>query len=111
MRRRLRRRLPVPQRRPVAYLPLPASAAATATTSGAGPIRRRQGVRDRRAARPGAAFVDVTDPTHPVYLGNLPTQTGNSLWRDIKVYRNYAFIVSEASGHGMQVFDLTQLVP
>ena len=33
----------------------------------------------------------------------------SSLWRDIKVYGNYAFIVSEAGGHGMQVFDLTKL--
>ena len=34
---------------------------------------------------------------------------GNSGWRDVKVYQNHAFVVSEASGHGMQVFDLTQL--
>ena len=26
-----------------------------------------------------------------------------SLWRDIKVVNDHAFIVSEASGHGMQV--------
>lgn len=55
------------------------------------------------------AFVDITNPTTPVYLGKLPTATVNSLWRDIKVYNNHAFIVSEASGHGMQVFDLTKL--
>lgn len=57
----------------------------------------------------GAAFVDITDPVNPVYLGKLPTHTQSSTWRDIKVYNNYAFIVSEASGHGMQVFDLTRL--
>jgi choice-of-anchor B domain-containing protein len=57
----------------------------------------------------GTAFVDVTDGENPVYLGNLPTHTSNSSWRDIKVYANHAYIVSEASGHGMQVFDLTQL--
>ncbi len=57
----------------------------------------------------GTAFVDVTDPTSPVYLGSLPTQTESSPWRDIKVYGNYAVVVSEATGHGMQVFDLTQL--
>ncbi len=57
----------------------------------------------------GTAFVDVTDPENPVYLGRLPTQTSSSSWRDIKVYANHAFIVSEASGHGMQVFDLTRL--
>lgn len=57
----------------------------------------------------GAAFVDISDPVNPVYLGKLPTHTDNSTWRDIKVYNNYAFIVSEAGGHGMQVFDLTRL--
>jgi choice-of-anchor B domain-containing protein len=57
----------------------------------------------------GTGFVDITDPENPVYLGRLPTHTSNSSWRDIKVYNNYAFIVSEAGGHGMQVFDLTEL--
>lgn len=57
----------------------------------------------------GVSFVDISDPENPIYLGNLPTQTSNSTWRDIKVYGNYAFVVSEASNHGMQVFDLTQL--
>jgi choice-of-anchor B domain-containing protein len=55
------------------------------------------------------SFVDITDPTNPVYLGNLPSQTMPSNWRDVKVYNNHAFIVSEAPGHGMQVFDLTRL--
>ncbi len=57
----------------------------------------------------GTAFIDISDPVNPVYLGVLPTHTVNSSWRDIKVYANHAFIVSEASGHGMQVFDLTRL--
>ncbi|MRT17698.1 choice-of-anchor B family protein [Vitellibacter sp. q18] len=57
----------------------------------------------------GTAFVDISDPVNPIYLGKLPTHTDPSTWRDIKVYNNYAFIVSEASGHGMQVFDLTRL--
>lgn len=58
----------------------------------------------------GTAFVEVTNPGTPIYLGTLPTHSTNSLWRDIKVYDNHAFIVSEAGGHGMQVFDLTQLL-
>jgi len=57
----------------------------------------------------GTAFVDITNTDEPVYLGKLPTATENSSWRDIKVYYNYAFVVSEASSHGMQVFDLTRL--
>ena len=66
----------------------------------------------------GTAFVDVTDPENPVYLGELPyhppLRFGNglrgSLWRDVKVYQNHAFIVADAAvDHGMQVFDLTRL--
>jgi len=57
----------------------------------------------------GTAFVDISNPSLPVLLGTLPTATVNSIWRDVKVYQNHAFIVSEASNHGMQVFDLTHL--
>ena len=57
----------------------------------------------------GTAFLDITDPVNPIYLGDLPTASLNSTWRDIKVYNNYAFIVSEAGQHGMQIFDLTNL--
>lgn len=58
----------------------------------------------------GTSFVEVTDPINPVVLGKLPTKTENSRWRDIKTFQDYAFIVSEASDHGMQVFDLNQLL-
>jgi choice-of-anchor B domain-containing protein len=58
----------------------------------------------------GTAFVDVTDPEDPVFLGRLPTETVDSAWRDIKVYQNHAFIVADSAGaHGMQVFDLRRL--
>ena len=57
----------------------------------------------------GTAFVNIDDPVNPIYLGKLDTHTDPSLWRDIKTYQNYAFVVSEAPGHGMQVFDLTRL--
>lgn len=56
------------------------------------------------------AFVDITNPTAPIYKGRLPSRNNvSSPWRDIKVYNNYAFIVSEAQGHGIQIFDLTKL--
>lgn len=58
----------------------------------------------------GTAFVEVTDPVNPIYIGSLPTHTVNSLWRDIKVFADYAFIVAEAGDHGMQVFDLNRLL-
>lgn len=57
----------------------------------------------------GTVFINITDIENPIYLGKLPTATVNSTWRDVKVYKNHAFIVSEASNHGMQVFDLTKL--
>lgn len=55
------------------------------------------------------AFVDLSDPSNPIFLGRLPTATTNTIWRDVKTYNNHAFIVSEAPNHGMQVFDLTRL--
>ena len=60
----------------------------------------------------GTSFVDVTDAFNPVYLGDLPMTEGSqaNVWRDIKVYKDHAFIVADGAGqHGMQVFDLTQL--
>ena len=57
----------------------------------------------------GIAFINISDPYEPIYLGTLPTNTLESFWRDVKVFQNYAFIVSEAPGHGMQVFNLEKL--
>lgn len=57
------------------------------------------------------AFVDVSNPINPIFLGRIETANGNaSFWRDVKVYNNHAFIVADIIGnHGMQVFDLTIL--
>ena len=55
------------------------------------------------------SFIDVTDPVYPVLIGILPTHTVSSLWRDVESHGNWLYVVSEAQGHGMQVFDLTQL--
>ena len=60
----------------------------------------------------GTSFISLEKPLEPEYVGILPKTKGanNSLWRDIKVYDNHAFIVSDGAGaHGMQVFDLTRL--
>lgn len=57
----------------------------------------------------GVSFIDITDPADAKIIGFLRTRTENSLWRDVKVYNNVAYIVSEASDHGMQMFDLTKL--
>ncbi|AKS40400.1 choice-of-anchor B family protein [Wenzhouxiangella marina] len=61
----------------------------------------------------GVAFVEVTVPESPVYLGNLPRPAGvsNSVWTDIKTYGHHAFIVADSvMGQGMQVFDLRNLL-
>ena len=60
----------------------------------------------------GTAFVDISNPEKPIVAGNLPLTKGANpnLWRDIKVYKNHAYIVADGAGqHGMQVFDLTRL--
>ena len=59
----------------------------------------------------GTVFVDVTEPAAPKVLGKLASRTGqSSIWRDVKIYQGFAFIVADSnSGHGMQVFDLTSL--
>ena len=58
----------------------------------------------------GAGFYRVTDPSNPVYLGDLPNPSPSfAVWHDIKIYDDHAFIVSESQLHGMQVFDLARL--
>jgi len=61
----------------------------------------------------GTVFIEVTDPSNPIVLGELPLHSAAqpNMWRDIKVYADHAFIVADGAGpHGMQVFDLTQLL-
>ena len=56
------------------------------------------------------AFVDISDPINPIFLGRINTATSSNAWRDVKVYNDYAFIVADNVGaHGMQVFDLKLL--
>ena len=60
----------------------------------------------------GTSFVDVSDPSNPVYVANLPMTEGSraNAWRDIKVYKNHAYVVADNAGeHGIQVVDLTKL--
>ena len=58
----------------------------------------------------GTAFIRVTDPYNPVYMGSVPnTAAGQLIWHDIKVIDNYALIVSESVPHGVQIFDMTLL--
>ena len=57
----------------------------------------------------GVCFVRLESGGVPHFMGRLPTYNTNSLWRDVKVIGDYAYVVSEAPGHGLQIFDLTEL--
>jgi choice-of-anchor B domain-containing protein len=62
--------------------------------------------------RDGSTFVDMSNPTRPLAVADLPLTDGArpAAWRDIKIYKDHAYIVSDGAGqHGMQVFDLTRL--
>lgn len=51
-------------------------------------------------------FVDITDPTEPVIIADIPD--ARSTWSDIAVYDTYAYNVNERGG-GMQIFDLARI--
>ena len=59
--------------------------------------------------RQGLALVDISDPYAPFLVAFMETQTSSSTWRDMKVYADHVYVVSEANNHGLQVLDLTQL--
>jgi choice-of-anchor B domain-containing protein len=63
------------------------------------------------AQEDGTAFAEVTSKGKLVYLGRLPqyTTAEPSLWREIKGYKSYVVIGSEAYDHGVQIFDLRKL--
>lgn len=62
-------------------------------------------------AAEGTTVIDISDPKRPLVIGILPTHSaqGGEFWRDIKVYANHAFVVSEHDDHGMQVLNLEQV--
>ena len=55
----------------------------------------------------GSAIVDVTLPDAPKLLKQIPAV--QSQWREIKSYRNFAYITTEGSGQGLQIIDLSTL--
>ena len=52
----------------------------------------------------GTYIIDVTDPDNPVQIVQIPGT--NNLWKEIKTYKNYAYVVSEG-GFGLQISDLS----
>lgn len=57
-------------------------------------------------ASKGLIIVDITNPDAPQQIVQIPGP--NNLWKEIKTYRHYAYIVSEG-GQGVQIVDLSQL--
>lgn len=55
----------------------------------------------------GCMIYDVTNPDLPRLIRQIPSTT--SIWREIKVYRNYAYITTEANSVGLQIVDLSRL--
>ena len=55
----------------------------------------------------GAAIVDVTNPDAPQLIKNIPAV--QSRWREIKTYKNYAYITTEGAGQGLQIVNLATL--
>ena len=55
----------------------------------------------------GTVIVDVTNPDEPKNLKLIPAVA--SLWREIKTFKNYAYITTEGAGQGLQIADLSQL--
>ncbi len=54
----------------------------------------------------GVSVVDVTDPANPVEIEYFNGM--NSIWRDIKVWGDYAYVTTEAT-QGLEIIDLTPL--
>ncbi len=52
-------------------------------------------------------IVDVTNPTTPTLVASIPFV--NSLWKEIRVYKNIAYVTTEGAGGGLQIIDLSPL--
>jgi choice-of-anchor B domain-containing protein len=62
----------------------------------------------------GTSFYNITDPYNPVEVGMVPGPTAQgTIWREIKTYNKYAYVVSEHSNpnslSGVQIIDISYL--
>lgn len=58
----------------------------------------------------GTTFAEITSEGKLVVVAHLPQVSSPSNWRELRGYKNYMIIGSEAVGHGIQIFDLTRLL-
>ncbi len=54
----------------------------------------------------GLSILNLKNPSKPVEVGFFRGAT--STWRDIKTYKNYVYVVTEARGVGMRIFDMSK---
>ena len=55
----------------------------------------------------GMHIVDVTNPDLPVDLQLIPGN--NSQWREVKVWKHFAYVTTEANNGGLQIVDMSTL--
>jgi len=55
----------------------------------------------------GFGFVEITDPDNPVVIATISGPT--SLWHDVKVIGHYAYGVSDQTGVGVQIMDMSNI--
>ncbi len=55
-------------------------------------------------------FVDITNPTSPILCDSVKAIKTKAVWREIKTYQNYCYIVSDDAGaNSFQIIDLQYL--
>ncbi len=57
----------------------------------------------------GTYFIDITIPATPIVADYETGKYQSSVWRDIKTYQHYAYVVADAGSSSLQVFDLSHL--
>ncbi len=55
----------------------------------------------------GLDIIDISNPDTPVVLFTVPG--GQSQWREVKTYRDYAYVTTEECCDGLQIVDLSNL--
>ncbi|MGB0715061.1 MAG: choice-of-anchor B family protein [Phycisphaerae bacterium] len=59
--------------------------------------------------RKGMAVVEVTDPFSPSIVEYIDGGGIDQPWRDVKTYGEYAYVVTDGEGVGLQIVDLSQV--
>lgn len=55
----------------------------------------------------GLSIVSLADPTQPIQVQHVAGTS--SIWREMKVWGNYAYVVTEGGNNGLQIIDLAGL--